>query len=123
MRVWMSWELKEFQALPTALFSLVGVEGLQLVCLPSISYTRLIRLRSGELITERDKTPNAAETLGPGPVGPCLKMSLPFSCHKDASALYVDVFPTKKVTFSKIEGARRGGRPPTLRLDDVEKAL
>ncbi|GFX54463.1 hypothetical protein TNCV_2593971 [Trichonephila clavipes] len=36
---------------------------------------------------------------------------------------YADAFPTKKVTFSKIEGTRRRGRPPTQWLDDVEKEL
>ena len=34
-----------------------------------------------------------------------------------------DAFPTKKVTFSKIEGTRRRGRPPTQWLDDVERDL
>lgn len=33
---------------------------------------------------------------------------------------YEDNFPTKKVTFSKIEGKRRRGRPPTRWLDVVE---
>ncbi|GFU75591.1 hypothetical protein TNCV_2863061 [Trichonephila clavipes] len=36
---------------------------------------------------------------------------------------YVDAFPTKNVTFSKIKGTRRRGRPPTRWLDDVEKVL
>ncbi|GFW97832.1 hypothetical protein TNCV_1425951 [Trichonephila clavipes] len=34
---------------------------------------------------------------------------------------YADVFPTKKLTFLKIERTRRRGRPPTGRLDNVEK--
>jgi sorting nexin-29 len=34
-----------------------------------------------------------------------------------------DATPAKKVTFSRIEGKRRKGRPPTRWLDDVEKDL
>ncbi|GFX45868.1 endonuclease-reverse transcriptase [Trichonephila clavipes] len=36
---------------------------------------------------------------------------------------YADAFPTKKITFSKIEGTRSKVRPPTRWLDDVEKDL
>lgn len=36
---------------------------------------------------------------------------------------YKDDFPTKRITFSNIEGKRRRGRPPTRWLDVVEKDL
>ncbi|GFX06470.1 hypothetical protein TNCV_3017041 [Trichonephila clavipes] len=36
---------------------------------------------------------------------------------------YAVAFPTKKVTFSKIEGNRRRGGPPARWLDNVKKDL